>query len=68
MKAVDIATRNHVSVDDIINVCEELGIPFEDENAELTEKDVFLVEKKIESNIEPTLLTLKDPLLIRVMN
>lgn len=48
MKAVDIATRNHVSVEDIINVCEDLGIPFENEDAELSDKDVFLVEKKIE--------------------
>jgi translation initiation factor IF-2 len=48
MKAVDIATRNHVSVEDIINVCEDLGIPFENEDVELSDKDVFLVEKKIE--------------------
>jgi translation initiation factor IF-2 len=48
MKAVDIATRNHVSIEDIISVCEDLGINYENEDTDLSEKDVFLVEKKIE--------------------
>ncbi len=48
MKALDIATRNHVSIEDIISVCEDLGINYENEDTDLSEKDVFLVEKKIE--------------------
>ncbi len=48
MKAVDIATKNHVSTEHIIVICNELGIPCQNEEADITEKDRFLVEKKIE--------------------
>jgi hypothetical protein len=27
MKAIDIATRNHVSTEDVQEICRELGIP-----------------------------------------
>ena len=47
MKAIDIATRNHISTEDVEEVCKELGITFELEK-EFSEQDIFLVEKKIE--------------------
>ena len=49
MKAVDIATKNHVSLDDVLKICEELDIKCKDENSEINDNDVFLVEKKIET-------------------
>lgn len=48
MKAVDIATKNHVSTEHILNICKELGIPCQDGDSEVNDKDLFLVEKKIE--------------------
>ncbi|MBN2401433.1 MAG: translation initiation factor IF-2 [Spirochaetes bacterium] len=48
MKTADIAVKNHVSIEHIIKICEELGITCKDENSDISEKDLFLVEKKIE--------------------
>ncbi len=48
MKAIDIATRNHISVEDVIEVCKDLGIPCGDSESDVSEQDVFLIEKKIE--------------------
>jgi len=48
MKAIDIATRNHISMEDMLEVCRELEISCEGEAADLQDKDVFLIEKKIE--------------------
>ena len=48
MKTADIATKNHVSTEHIILICNELGITCKDENSDISEKDLFLVEKKIE--------------------
>ena len=48
MKALDVATRNHVTIDDIIEVCKDLKIACVDENTELDDKDIFLIDKKIE--------------------
>ena len=47
MKATDIATRNHISMDDLEEVCKELKIPFASEQ-ELSDQNIFLIEKKIE--------------------
>ncbi len=49
MKAVDIATKNHISLEDVLKICEELDIKCKDENSEINDNDVFLVEKKIET-------------------
>jgi translation initiation factor IF-2 len=49
MKVNDIATVNHVSAEDIITICKDLGINCGDTESDLSEKDVFLVQKKIES-------------------
>lgn len=49
MKAIDIATRNHVTMKDMLEVCKELEITCQDENTELNDKNIFLIEKKIES-------------------
>jgi len=49
MKASDIAVKNHVSFLDIQEVCKELSIPCEKESDEISEKDLFLIGKKIES-------------------
>ncbi|MDY6933593.1 MAG: translation initiation factor IF-2 [Spirochaetota bacterium] len=48
MKAVDIATKNRVSLEHVMIICKELGISCENDDSDLSEKDVFLVEKKIE--------------------
>ncbi len=48
MKAIDVATKNHVSTDDVIKICKDLGIPCADEQSELANDDVFLIEKKIQ--------------------
>ena len=49
MKAIDIATKNHISMEDMMEVCRELGIACEGDAFELSDKDIFLVEKKIEA-------------------
>ncbi len=49
MKAIEIAGRNHVSIDDMMEVCRELEIACESEESDLQEKDIFLIEKKIEA-------------------
>ena len=48
MKTADIAAKNHVTTEHIIKICNELGITCTDENSEISDKDIFLVEKKIE--------------------
>ncbi len=60
MKITDIAVKNHVSTDHIKEICNELGIACTDENSDISGKDVFLVEKKIEVlKTEKTKKTLK---------
>jgi len=49
MKAIDIATKNHISIEDVIEVCRELEIPCTDESSDISDKDIFLIEKKIEA-------------------
>ena len=49
MKAIEIAQNNHVSFDDILIICKELGISCGDENSDITGNDIFLVEKRIET-------------------
>ncbi len=48
MKAIEIATRNHITVDDLLEVCKSVGISCEGEQSDLKDQDIFLVEKKIE--------------------
>jgi len=48
MKAIDIATRNHITIEDMMEICKNLEIKCEGGDAELAEKDIFLIEKKIE--------------------
>lgn len=47
MKAIDIATTNHVSAEDIITICKDLGIPCDSMDLDISEKNVFLIERKI---------------------
>jgi translation initiation factor IF-2 len=49
MKAIEIANQNHVSYEDILIICKDLGISCDDENAVIPEKDIFLIEKRIET-------------------
>ena len=49
MKAIEIATKNHITMDDMLEVCKELEISCENDESDLSEKDVFLIEKKIEA-------------------
>jgi len=49
MKAIEIARKNHISFEDMIQVCRELEISCESEDVDLADKDIFLVEKKIEA-------------------
>ncbi len=48
MKTSEIAAKNYVSVEHILQICNELGIPCKDGDSDISEKDIFLVEKKIE--------------------
>jgi translation initiation factor IF-2 len=48
MKAIEVATKNHITVDDIAEVCKDLEIPCGGDDHDFTEKQVFLLEKKIE--------------------
>ncbi len=48
MKASDIATKNHVPTEQILVICTELGIACQDGDSDISDKDLFLVEKKIE--------------------
>ncbi len=48
MKAIEIATRNHISIDDVLEVCKDLGISCGDGESDVSEQEVFLIEKKIE--------------------
>jgi translation initiation factor IF-2 len=60
MKTADIAAKNHVPFDHISSICNELGIPCTDESSDISEKDIFLIEKKIEVlKAEKTKKTLK---------
>lgn len=48
MKIADIANKNHVSSEHIMEICRDLGIPCENEDTDISDKHIFLVEKKIE--------------------
>ena len=49
MKAIEIARKNHISTEDMMKVCTELEISCEGDDTDLLEKDIFLIEKKIEA-------------------
>jgi translation initiation factor IF-2 len=49
MKAIEISRKNHISMEDMIKVCMELEINCEGDDADLQQKDIFLIEKKIEA-------------------
>jgi hypothetical protein len=49
MKAIEIANQNHVSFEDILIICRELGIACGDEDADIHDRDIFLIQKRIET-------------------
>ena len=49
MKAIEISRKNHISMEDMMKVCTELEINCEGDETDLQEKDIFLIEKKIEA-------------------
>jgi len=49
MKAIDVATKNHISFDDIVEICKELNIICQEMDTELSDHEAFLVERRIES-------------------
>jgi len=49
MKAIDVATKNFITLDDVVEICKELNITCKDNTAELNEHEAFLVERRIES-------------------
>lgn len=49
MKPEEIAKKNLVKVEDIVNICKELDITCADTSSDLSGQDVFLIEKKIET-------------------
>ncbi|MBN2041713.1 MAG: translation initiation factor IF-2 [Spirochaetes bacterium] len=60
MKVADIAKKNHVTSEQIKSICNELGIPCQNEETDIVEKDLFLIEKKLEViKAEKTRKTLK---------
>jgi translation initiation factor IF-2 len=48
MKAIDLATKNHITMQDLIEVCKELDITCSNDDHEFNEQDIFLIEKKVE--------------------
>ncbi len=48
MKASEIASKNHITIEDLFEVCKDLGIDCDTDSSELSDQDLFLVEKKIE--------------------
>jgi translation initiation factor IF-2 len=49
MKAIDVATKNFITIEDVVEICKELNITCKDSAAELNEHEAFLVERRIES-------------------
>jgi len=49
MKAIDVATKNFIAIEDVVEICKELNIACKDSTAELSEHEAFLVERRIES-------------------
>ncbi len=49
MKAIDVATKNFITFEDVVEICKELNISCNDTSAELNEHETFLVERRIES-------------------
>jgi len=49
MKAIDVATKNFITIDDVVEICKELNIACNNAAAELSEHEAFLVERRIES-------------------
>lgn len=49
MKAEEIAKKNLIKIDDILNICKDLDISCSGGESDLSDQDVFLVEKKIET-------------------
>jgi len=49
MKAIDIATKNHVTVEDLKEVCKSLDIQCENGDTDFSDQHIFLIQKKIES-------------------
>lgn len=49
MKAIDVATKNFITIEDVVEICKELNIVCKDTAAELSEHEAFLVERRIES-------------------
>ena len=49
MKAIDVATKNFITIEDVVEICKELNISCQNSAAELNEHEAFLVERRIES-------------------
>jgi translation initiation factor IF-2 len=49
MKAEEIAKNNLIKIEDVMNICQELDIECVNGEADLTDQDKFLIEKKIET-------------------
>jgi len=49
MKAIDVATKNFITIEDVVEICKELNISCQNSAAELSEHEAFLVERRIES-------------------
>jgi hypothetical protein len=49
MKAIEVATKNHITFDDVVEICKELNIICRASDTELNEHETFLVERRIES-------------------
>ena len=52
MKAIDIAKKKQISMDELSGVCRDLGISCSGEDSEIGGNDVFLVEKRIQTRNE----------------
>jgi translation initiation factor IF-2 len=52
MKAIDIAKKKQITMDELSGVCRDLGINCSGEDSEIGGNDVFLVEKRIQTKNE----------------
>ena len=49
MKAIEVATKNFVLYDDVLEICRELGISCAGESSELNDNEVFLVKEGLKA-------------------
>jgi len=52
MKVIELAKKKQVSIQDILEICRDLGIVCAGEDSDIAGNDVFLVEKRVQTRNE----------------